>query len=57
VEQFDPSTGGLTGRILAIHGQIVWWIPFVVVISGAFGSNLYLLPQFRIYAAWNRLCI
>jgi hypothetical protein len=36
-----------------LTGQIVWWIPFVVVIAGACGSNLYMFPQFRIYAAWN----
>jgi hypothetical protein len=36
-----------------LTGQIVWWIPFVVVVAGAFGVNLYLSPQFRAYAAWN----
>src|SRR5579859_551846 len=37
-----------------LTGQIVWWIPFVVVVfAGAFGLNLYLLPQFRSFAAWN----
>jgi hypothetical protein len=36
-----------------LTGQIVWWIPFVVVVAGAFGANLYLSPQFRAYAAWN----
>jgi hypothetical protein len=36
-----------------LTGQIVWWIPFIVVVAGAFGANLYLLPQFRLYAAWN----
>lgn len=37
-----------------LTGQIVWWIPFVVVVfAGAFGVNLYLSPQFRALAAWN----
>jgi hypothetical protein len=37
-----------------LTGQIVWWIPFVVVVfAGAFGANLYLSPQFRAFAAWN----
>jgi hypothetical protein len=36
-----------------LTGQIVWWIPFVVVVAGAFGVNLYLSPQFRSFAAWN----
>lgn len=36
-----------------LTGQIVWWIPFVVVVAGAFGANLYLSPQFRTFAAWN----
>jgi hypothetical protein len=36
-----------------LTGQIVWWIPFVVIVAGAFGAHLYLLPQFRIFAAWN----
>jgi hypothetical protein len=37
-----------------LTGQIVWWIPFVVVVfAGAFGVNLYLSPQFRAFAAWN----
>jgi hypothetical protein len=37
-----------------LTGQIVWWIPFVVVLfAGTFGVNLYLLPQFRAFAAWN----
>jgi hypothetical protein len=37
-----------------LTGQIVWWIPFVVVVfAGAFGVNLYSSPQFRDYAAWN----
>jgi hypothetical protein len=37
-----------------LTGQIVWWIPFFVVIfAGAFGVNLYLSPQFRAFAAWN----
>jgi hypothetical protein len=36
-----------------LTGQIVWWIPFVVVVAGALGVNLYLSPKFRIYAAWN----
>lgn len=37
-----------------LTGQIVWWIPFVVVlIAGVFGVNLYSSPQFRVFAAWN----
>lgn len=36
-----------------LTGQIVWWIPFVVVVAGVFGANLYLSPKFRIFAAWN----
>lgn len=36
-----------------LTGQIVWWIPLIVVVAGASGANLYLSPQFRIYAAWN----
>jgi hypothetical protein len=37
-----------------LTGQIVWWIPLVVVVfAGAFGVNLYLSPQFRAFAAWN----
>jgi hypothetical protein len=37
-----------------LTGQIVWWIPFVVVVfAGAFGVNLYLSPKFRAFAAWN----
>jgi hypothetical protein len=37
-----------------LTGQIVWWIPFVVVVfASTFGMNLYLLPQFRAFAAWN----
>jgi hypothetical protein len=37
-----------------LTGQIVWWIPFVVVVfAGAFGVNLYLSSQFRAFAAWN----
>jgi hypothetical protein len=36
-----------------LTGQIVWWIPFIVVVAGAFGANLYLSPKFRAYAAWN----
>jgi hypothetical protein len=36
-----------------LTGQIVWWIPLVVVVAGAYGVNLYLSPQFRNYAAWN----
>lgn len=37
-----------------LSGQIVWWIPFVVVVfAGAFGVNLYGSPQFRAFAAWN----
>lgn len=40
-------------NIAFLTGQIVWWIPLIVVIAGASGANLYLSPQFRIYAAWN----
>ena len=40
-------------NIAILTGQIVWWIPFVVVVAGAFGVNLYEWPQFRTYAAWN----
>lgn len=36
-----------------LTGQIVWWIPFVVVVAGALGVNLYLSPKFQTYAAWN----
>jgi hypothetical protein len=37
-----------------LTGQIVWWIPFVVVVFAAvFGVDLYLSPQFRAFAAWN----
>jgi len=36
-----------------LTGQIVWWIPFVMVVAGTFGENLYSWPQFRVYAAWN----
>jgi hypothetical protein len=36
-----------------LTGQVVWWIPFLVVVAGAFGKNLYLSPQFRIFATWN----
>jgi hypothetical protein len=36
-----------------LTGQILWWIPFVVVVAGAFGANLYLSPLFRVFAAWN----
>jgi hypothetical protein len=37
-----------------LTGQIVWWIPFaVVVFAGVFGANLYASPQFRAFAAWN----
>jgi hypothetical protein len=40
-------------NLALLTGQIVWWIPLVVVVADAFGANLYLSPQFRIYAAWN----
>lgn len=40
-------------NVAFLTGQIVWWIPFVVVVAGAFGANLYLSPKFRAYAAWN----
>ncbi|HEX4780729.1 MAG TPA: hypothetical protein VH301_08255 [Usitatibacter sp.] len=37
-----------------LTGQIVWWIPFaVVVVAGLFGVNLYHSAQFRVFAAWN----
>jgi hypothetical protein len=37
-----------------LTGQIVWWIPFVVVVfAAAFGANLYSSPQFRAFAALN----
>ena len=37
-----------------LTGQIVWWIPFVVVVfAGVFGADLYLSPWFRAFAAWN----
>jgi hypothetical protein len=37
-----------------LTGQIVWWIPFVVVaFAGAFGVNLYCSPKFRTFATWN----
>lgn len=36
-----------------LTGQIVWWIPFIVVVAGAFGVNLYSSPQFQAFAAWN----
>jgi hypothetical protein len=36
-----------------LTGQIVWWIPLVVVVFGALVANLYLSPQFRAFAAWN----
>lgn len=36
-----------------LTGQIVWWIPFVVVVFGALGANLYSSPQFLVFAAWN----
>ena len=40
-------------NIAFLTGQIVWWIPLVVVVFGALGANLYLAPQFRTFAAWN----
>jgi hypothetical protein len=40
-------------NLALLTGQIVWWIPLVVVVAGAFGANLYLSPRFRIFAAWN----
>jgi hypothetical protein len=40
-------------NIALLTGQIVWWIPLVVVVAGAIGVNLFLSPRFRSYAAWN----
>ena len=40
-------------NIALLTGQIVWWIPMIVVVAGAFGLNLFLSPQFLVYAAWN----
>jgi len=41
-------------NIFFLTGQIVWWIPFiVVVVAGVFGVNLYSLAPFRVFAAWN----
>jgi hypothetical protein len=40
-------------NVAFLTGQIVWWIPLVVVVFGALGANLYLSPQFRTFAAWN----
>jgi hypothetical protein len=40
-------------NIAFLTGQIVWWIPLVVVVFGALGANLYLSAQFRTFAAWN----
>ena len=41
-----------TGRFLT--GQIVWWIPFVVVVFAALtGVNLYQSRDFVTFAAWN----
>lgn len=41
-------------NVAFLTGQIVWWIPFLVVVfAGAFGTNLYLSPQFQVFAAWN----
>ncbi|HUJ00870.1 MAG TPA: hypothetical protein VLY46_11575 [Usitatibacter sp.] len=35
-------------------GQIVWWIPFfVVLVDGLFGVNLYAIPGFPAFAAAN----
>lgn len=37
-----------------LTGQVVWWIPFVVVVvAGLFGVDLYSSPAFRSFAAWN----
>ncbi|HEX4333346.1 MAG TPA: hypothetical protein VH040_14485 [Usitatibacter sp.] len=37
-----------------LTGQIVWWIPFaVVLVAELFGVNLYHSAQFRAFAAWN----
>ena len=40
-------------NIALLTGQIVWWIPFIVVIAGAFGADPYQWPEFQTYAAWN----
>lgn len=43
-----------TFNVSFLTGQIVWWIPFaVVVVAGLFGVNLYHSAQFRVFAAWN----
>ena len=37
-----------------LTGQIVWWIPFfVVLVDGLFGVNLYAVPGFPAFAAAN----
>jgi len=40
-------------NLALLTGQIVWWIPLVVVLAGASGTNLYLSSQFRNFAARN----
>ena len=43
-----------TFNVSFLTGQIVWWIPFtVVVFAGVFGVNLYDSTYFRQFAAWN----
>ena len=41
-------------NVALLTGQIVWWIPFVVVVfSAVFDVNLYQSATFRAFAAWN----
>jgi hypothetical protein len=41
-------------NVAFLTGQVVWWIPFVVVLfAGLFGVDLYSSPSFRTFAAWN----
>jgi hypothetical protein len=43
-----------TFNVAFLTGQIVWWIPFAVVVFAAlFGVNLYRFEEFRAFAAWN----
>jgi len=43
-----------TFNIAFLTGQVVWWIPFaVVLIAGLSGVNLYHSAPFRVFAAWN----
>jgi len=36
-----------------LTGQIVWWIPLLVVAFAGFGVDLYAVPGFAAFAAWN----